>query len=265
MSMKRMSVLCFQGSFSLPMIIGLSIAPSGFAIFFGLFVRLMGIFHPPDIPFTPPQYLMWLEMLSPFVAVMAGAAFILLIRSEKTNETSELLFSTPISALEYMLSLWLVLVFGGAVGIYVTMGVYVFSAGVEHLATVSPFIWLQPLPMAITWVSAGGLLGIILMLESSLIKKTVYAFIVFIPLLAVTAWVMISIFITPVGAVAAELLPAWVLAVPSFIHLHWARWLPTAIYTLLWFFLLIRRIDVRNFIYPVRQSLSRKWEEIIPW
>jgi len=254
MVMKRLTMAIFRCHLTrvvLPPTIGLTIGASIFASFFGLIARF--------IPNTTVFYLFNRELLPLLGALMLCSFFVAFIRLEKAGRTAELLFSTPLSVKAYMFSLWLAWILGCIIVIYPAIGAFVFVAGIERMAGVSLLFWIQPFPLAITWVSAGGLLAITLMLESSLRKKIVYAFIVFIPLLILMAGAIISIIITSLGTMAPELLPASVLeVVPPFMHCHGARWLPAAIYASGCFFLLIRRIHVGNFIFADRLSLLQR-------
>ncbi|MCL0076781.1 hypothetical protein M1O12_01985 [Dehalococcoidia bacterium] len=246
--MKRITV--FVSRYCLPLVGAATVATTIIAgavfILHGLIVRLMDMFSSPGIQ---TYYLGVLEGMLILIPMTVGGMFMAFTRIEKTNRTAELLFATPLSLKEYMFSLWFCLLFGSIMMTPVVMGVFVLIAGIEHLADAPPLIWVQILPVSITWVSAGGLLARILMM-SSLLRKILYGFIVFLPLLLVTAGVMILTFSIEPHAMGIGLLPSWALEfLPTFIDFHWARWLPTAIYTPLCFFLLIRKIDVRSFMH----------------
>ncbi|MCL0097973.1 hypothetical protein M1O19_05605 [Dehalococcoidia bacterium] len=245
--MKRITV--FVSRYCLPLVGAATVATTIIAgavfILHGLIVRLMDMFSSPGVQ---TYYLGVLEGILILIPMTVGGMFMAFTRIEKTNRTAELLFATPLSLKEYMFSLWFCLLFGSIMMTPVVMGVFVLIAGIEHLADAPPLIWVQILPVSITWVSAGGLLARILMM-SSLLRKILYGFIVFLPLLLVTAGVMILTFSIEPHAMGIGLLPSWALEfLPTFIDFHWARWLPTAIYTPLCFFVLIRKIDVRSFL-----------------
>ncbi|MCL0093881.1 hypothetical protein M1O53_02745 [Dehalococcoidia bacterium] len=246
--MKRITV--FVSRYCLPLVGAATVATTIIAgavfILHGLIVRLMDMFSSPGVQ---TYYLGVLEGILILIPMTVGGMFMFFTRAEKTDRTAELLFATPLSLKEYMFSLWFCLLFGSIMMTPVVMGVFVLIAGIEHLADAPPLIWVQILPVSITWVSAGGLLARILMM-SSLLRKILYGFIVFLPLLLVTAGVMILTFSIEPHAMGIGLLPSWALEfLPTFIDFHWARWLPTAIYTPLCFFLLIRKIDVRSFMH----------------
>ena len=246
--MKRITV--FVSRYCGPFALGAAVAIAAIASFVwliqGLVVRFMHMFSSPGVQ---SFYLGNLEGIVILIPMMVGGMFMAFTRIEKTNRTAELLFGTPLSVREYMFSFWFCLVFCSIIATGVIMGLYVVVAGIEHLKDAPPLIWVEILPAAITWVSAGGLLARILMM-SSLLRKILYGFIVFLPLLLVTAGVMILTFSIEPHAMGIGLLPSWALEfLPTFIDFHWARWLPTAIYTPLCFFLLIRKIDVRSFMH----------------
>ncbi|MCL0076243.1 ABC transporter permease [Dehalococcoidia bacterium] len=246
--MKRITV--FVSRYCLPLVGAATVATTIIAgavfILHGLIVRLMDMFSSPGVQ---TYYLGVLEGILILIPMTVGGMFMAFTRIEKTNRTAELLFGTPLSVREYMFSFWFCLVFCSIIATGVIMGLYVVVAGIEHLKDAPPLIWVEILPAAITWVSAGGLLARILMM-SSLLRKILYGFIVFLPLLLVTAGVMILTFSIEPHAMGIGLLPSWALEfLPTFIDFHWARWLPTAIYTPLCFFLLIRKIDVRSFMH----------------
>ncbi|MCL0073019.1 hypothetical protein M1N91_02235 [Dehalococcoidia bacterium] len=243
--MKRITV--FVSRYCLPLVgaatVAMTIIAGPIFILHGLIVRLMDMFSsPPD----PMYYSGILELMLVLIPMTLGGMFMFFTRAEKTDRTAELLFATPLSLKEYMFSLWFCLLFGSIIMTPVVMAVFVLVAGIEHLAYAPPLIWVQILPASITWVSAGGLLARILMM-SSLQKKILYGFIVFLPLLLVTAMVMILTYTPQPEAMGIEFVPSWMLAL--FIDFYWARWLPTAVYALLWFLLLVRKIDVRGFLH----------------
>lgn len=109
-----------------------------------------------------------------------------LILEERIRRTGELLFSTPITPSEYLVSTWIV---GFAIACLVCYsGIIIFTLinGFGLVSGLPGTLWLAPLIMALTWASAGVLLGVTLVL-SSYLKKIMLWIISLVPALALFA------------------------------------------------------------------------------
>jgi len=231
----------------------------------GLSYRFLG-FHQPFLPLL-------LESLPLLIGAAGAFGFIQSLREEKINRTAEMLFSTPITTREYMFSLWLRGMVISLLAIYLAMGAFVLALGIEHLADVSPFVWVQPLFLVGSWVAGSGLVMCIVLRDSSIIKKIAYFVIVFGPIVVVTILVLIM-FIAMLMNIGdlSEPLPSWLSrvvetlqtierAMPAFVRSPLFRWLPTSVYMIVWFFILNKNIHVGNLIFPV----SRWFRMFVPW
>lgn len=182
---------------------------------------------------------------------------------ENLNRTAESLFSTPITTLEYMISACLRGIFISILTIYIPMIIFTLPLVLSgRLPDISPLIWLQPLPLAITWMSSSGVLACIILHGASLIKRMIYMFVVFLPLGIITALISImfviqffelSVYTATPGSFLYRIMEIADFIrpfIPDFIFSPWVRWLPSAIYLPPIFLLLARRIHVGRFILP---------------
>jgi hypothetical protein len=184
-----------------------------------------------------------------------------------------MLFSTPVTTRDYMFSLWLRGVVISVLIMYLTMGAFVLTLGIEHLAHVSPFVWVQPLFLTVSLISGSGLAMCIIFRNSSTIKKIAYFVIVFGPIVIVGMLVFIMFIVMYINiADLPEPLPSWLSwlveamqtierAMPAFVRSPWFCWLSTSVYMPVWFFILSKNIHVGNLIFP----FSRWARILLPW
>lgn len=173
----------------------------------------------------------FLNLHIPLISLIIGTVCSGLIVEERAKRTGELLFATPVTPLEYLVSKWVVGVIVAILGSYLGMVLFIMIAGLEHLELLPKFIWLHPPLMAMTWVSAGVLVGVI-WVTSSWAKKILYTFAVFAP---PTAIFLLEYVLGLHGRHLSSL--------PS-----WAPWLMTALYSLVCLLLLGRKFEVRSFV-----------------
>ncbi|MCL0077325.1 hypothetical protein M1O12_04845 [Dehalococcoidia bacterium] len=270
MSMKRIMIL-FRKNFISPTLL-LGLIPVFVLLVLGLGFRFTGAYREGfDIFFLP----LLMDFLPLGVGLGAFIGFMGYLQQEKLNGTAEMLFSTPVTTREYMLSLWFTGLVISAATVYSAMGIFAVSLGIERVAAhVSPLVWLQPPLLIITLVSGSGLIASIMLRHSSMIKNIAYGVIVFAPIAIVMVVVGLMFITRFIGLVdLPEALPSWVAwlletlqaageMVPSFVYSPWARWLPTSVYMLVWFFILSRKIHIGNFIRP-----STGWRRLffVPW
>jgi len=208
------------------------------------------------------------------IGVTAALGFIYSLQLEKNQRTAEMLFSTSVTTREYMFSVWLKGVAISTLAIYLAMGIFALSLGIERVAAhVSPLVWLQPPLLIITFISGSGIFASIMLRDSSLKQKIFHFVIVFAPIAIVMTLVSIMFISTWIGAAdLPEYLPTWVSwlletlqtlerIMPPFVYSPWARWLPTLAYMLAWFFILSRKIHIGKFIRPMPS-----WRSVfVPW
>ncbi|MBT9133041.1 MAG: hypothetical protein DDT32_01947 [Syntrophomonadaceae bacterium] len=208
------------------------------------------------------------------IGVAAGFGVIEALQLEKNKRTAEMLFSTPVTTREYMFSLWLKGVVISTLVIYLAMGIFALSLGIERVAAhVSPLVWMQPPLLIIAFVSGSGLSASIMLWDSSSIKKLFYFVIVFAPIAVVVTLVIIMLITGFIGLIDhPEHLPTWVSwlletlqvvreIMPPFIYSPWARWLPVSIYMFVWFFILSKKLHIGEFIRPFASWRSA----FVPW
>ena len=269
MSMKR-TIILFRKNFISPTLL-FALIPIFVSLFFGLVNRFAGGNREWfDHIFLP----LWMDFMPLMVGTGAFIGFNQSLQSEKNNHTVEMLFSTPVTTREYMLSVWFSGVVAAALTIYLAMGIFAVSLGIDRVAAyVCPFVWLQPLFLVITLVSSSGLIASILLRRSSIMKNISFLIIVFAPITIVMTLVLVMFITALIGPVdLPESLPTWVAwlldtlqavgeMTPAFIYSPWARWLPTSAYMLVWFFILSRKIHIGNFIRPFPSWRSM----FVPW
>ncbi|MFW0859255.1 MAG: hypothetical protein AAGB97_03610 [Dehalococcoidia bacterium] len=270
MSMKRIITL-FRKELRSPTTYGAALTPGFSYLIIGLVFRFA---FPANGEFDRFGLPLMMDFLPLVMGVAAGLGFTEVLQLEKTQRTAEMLFSTPVTTREYMFSLWLKGVVISTLVIYLAMGIFALSLGIERVAAhVSPLVWMQPPLLIITLISGSGLIASIMLRDSSSIKKMFYFVIVFAPIAIVMTLVMIMFISMAIGVIdLPEALPTWVSwlletlqavgeMMPPFIYSPWARWLPVSVYMLVWFFILSRKIHIGKFVRPLPSWRSA----FVPW
>ena len=269
MSIKRITILFRKNFVSATLLFALT------PIFVSLVLGLVNRFAGGNREWFDHIFLpLWMDFIPLMVAGGVSFGFIQSLQSEKNNHTAEMLFSTPVTTREYMCSLWFREVVIATLTIYLAMGIFAVSLGIDRVAAhVCPLVWLQPPLLIITLVSSSGLIASIMLRRSSIIKNISFLVIIFAPITIVM--IMVSVmFITLFIDLGnfPEALPTWISwllealqavggIMPAFIYSPWARWLPTSIYMLIWFFILSRKIHVGNLVQPFP-----RWRSMfVPW
>lgn len=174
----------------------------------------------------------FLSLQLPLIPLMVGTACAGLIVEERAKRTGELLFATPVTPFEYLASKWAVGVIVAILSSYLSMGLFIMIAGLEHLNPLPKFVWLHPPLMAMAWVSAGVLVGVI-WVTSSWAKKILYTFAAFAP----PTVIFLLEYVSGLHGHHVSSLPSW------------ALWVMIAFYLLLCLLVLSRKFEVRSLVH----------------
>lgn len=230
MSVKRVAVLVWKNSKFFASAGGFVFPLAG--VLYSLIHALIARFTSEN---TGTLFLQYAHFYIPFIITPISVwACLALIVEERIKRTGEMLFATPITTLEYLVSLWTVGFLVTTLVAYIGIIIFVIINGFVFLSGFPNLFWLSPSIMALTWTSAGVLLGLI-WVKPGRIKKTLFGVIAFAPVITLFIWVKM------------EQVPQFLLWIPE-IPPSLTSWLMTSLWLFLLLWLLGRKFEVRGLV-----------------